>query len=466
MRLRDVLPSYAVLLPEPYLEYGEIVRYIGVDLRRTVVPFNLGSLLAGDPDQNLTLQPQDIVRVFARADFVDPPQVRISGLVHRPGLYPLTEGMRVSDLVLRAGNVLKFAYLERAELTRRTLGQTGDNAIRVELDLSKALEGNGEYNLPLQDFDHLVVRQVPDIELQRDVELTDQGRSGGKVYPLVASDEQAAAALQRAGRFVEHLVEIRGEVRFPGFYPMLKGERLGSALRRAGGFTQNAYLRGATFTRVRVREEQQRRLQELIREEELSVLAQSATETQAALSQEEVKAQQLAVEFRRDLLNRLKAVQPDGRIVIHLRPLDVFAGTVDDIELEPGDRLGVPQVPQYVSVLGEVYNRTSLLYEPGKTVAQYLSKVGGIKPTANEDEISLVQIDGTVISNTQNQFAIVLANGQTKRFKDFFAVQPQPGDTIIVPRRTVSPATLRNTRDIVQIIFQGVSSLGIIAALL
>jgi polysaccharide export outer membrane protein len=539
MRLRDVIPSYEVLFPEPYLEYGEIVRYIGADTRRTVVPFNLGALLAGDPNQNLTLHPRDIVRVFARADFVDPPQVRISGLVHRPGLYPLTEGMRVGDLVFRAGNILKFAYLERAELTRHTLGQGGENAIRVEIDLIKALEGNGEHNLFLQDFDHLVVRQVPDIELQRDIELTDQGhfqagrpgereplqprgieltdqgrfqagrlgergplqprdaalfeqgrlqagRPGERgplqprdadlvdqgqgrsvrVYPLVESDERTAAALRRAGRFVEHVVEIRGEVRFPGFYPLIKGERLGSVLRRAGGFTPNAYLRGAIFTRVRVREEQQRRLQELIREEELTLLSQGATEAQVALSQEEVKGQQQAVEFRRDLLNRLKAVQPDGRIVIHLRPLDAFAGTVDDIELEPGDRLAVPQVPQYVSVLGEVYNRTSLLYEPAKTVADYLGKVGGIKPTANEDEIYLVQIDGTVISNTQNQFAVVLASGQTKRFKDFFAVQPQPGDSIIVPRRTVTPATLRNTRDIVQIIFQSVSSLGVIAALL
>jgi protein involved in polysaccharide export with SLBB domain len=465
MRLRDLLPSYAVLLPEPYLEYGEIVRYIGADTRRIVVPFNPGALLAGDPDQNLALQPQDIVRVFARADFVDPPQVRISGLVHRPGLYPLTEGMRVSDLVFRARNTLQFAYLERAELTRRTLGMGGEYTIRVDIDLNKALEGNAEHNLLLQDLDHLLIRQVPDLALSRDAELTDQGRAV-TIYPLVDSDEQAVAALRRVGRFVEPVAEMRGEVRFPGFYPLIKGERLSSVLRRAGGFTPKAYLLGAIFTRVRVREEQERRLQELIREEELSILAQSASTTQAALSPEEVKGEQQAVEFRRDLLNRLKAVQPDGRIVIRLRPLDDFAGTVDDIELEPGDRLTIPQVPQYVSVLGEVYNRTSLLYEPGKTVAYYLAKVGGIKPTANEDEIYLVQIDGTVTSNSQNQFAIVLANGQTKRFKDFFAVQPQPGDSIVVPRRTVTPATLRNTRDIVQIIFQGVSSLGIIAALL
>ena len=81
---------------------------------------------------------------------------------------------------------------------------------------------------------------------------------------------------------------------------------------------------------------------------------------------------------------------------------------------------------------------------------------------------SLSYIDNIIAQEEPypNQFAVVLADGQTKRFKDFFAVQPQPGDTIIVPRRTVTPATLRNTRDIVQIIFQGVSSLGIIAALL
>jgi len=78
------------------------------------------------------------------------------------------------------------------------------------------------------------------------------------------------------------VVEMRGEVRFPGVYPLIKGERLSSVLQRAGGFTPYAYLRGAVFTRVRVREEQQKRLQELIREEELSLLAQGAAEVQGS----------------------------------------------------------------------------------------------------------------------------------------------------------------------------------------
>jgi hypothetical protein len=75
-------------------------------------------------------------------------------------------------------------------------------------------------------------------------------------------------------------------------------------------------------------------------------------------------------------------------------------------------------------------------------------------------------VDGTVVSNTQDQFIVVQADGRTTYMGDFFAVQPQPGDTIIVPRRVRTPATLRNTRDIVQIIFQSISTLGVIVALL
>ena len=179
-----------------------------------------------------------------------------------------------------------------------------------------------------------------------------------------------------------------------------------------------------------------------------------------------MQAQRQSVEQQRLLLERLKAVQPEGRLVIRLESLETFAGSVQDIELDPGDRLLIPAVPKYVNVLGEVYNRTALIYEPNRTIGYYLDKVGGLKPDADTDQVYLVQLDGTVISNTQNQYAIVLASGQTMRFKDFFSVQPQPGDTIVVPRRIVTTATLRNVRDIVQIIFQSVSSLGVVAALL
>jgi hypothetical protein len=159
-------------------------------------------------------------------------------------------------------------------------------------------------------------------------------------------------------------------------------------------------------------------------------------------------------------------VKPEGRVVVRLQPLERFAGSEQDIELEIGDSLVIPQTPQYVNVIGEVYNRTALIYEAGKDVAYYLEKVGGIKPNANEKEIVLVQVDGTVFSNTQDRFLMVRADGSSTYLGDFYTLQPSPGDSIVVPRRVETPATLRNVRDIVQIIFQSISVVGIIAALL
>ena len=459
MRLRDLVPSYTALLPEPYLDYAEIVRYVQPDLHQVVVPFNVRALLAGETEHNVLLQPQDSVRLFAKASFVDQPKAtiqgevrrpgsypllgemrvkdlvaragwltkeaylpraeiirvtanrdlqsiplnleaalreyrpdnlllqdddtvvihnlfeqkyrqnaRVSGLVNKPDTYPITAGMRISDLVFRAGGVQKLAYLEKAELTRHKITQGGDLITRVEVNLNQAFAGDPDHNILLEDFDHLLVRRISDIDL------------------------------------VDLNVEIQGEVLFPGIYPIQKGERLSSVLRRAGGFTQNAYLRGAVFTRQGVKAAQEKRLQELLREEEQVLLTASAAESEAALSTEEVQAQRQAMALRRDLLSRLRTVQPDGRVVVRLQPLEVFSNSAQDIEIEAGDRLVIPQIPKYVSVIGEVYNRTALIYEPGKDMAYYLEKVGGIKPTANEKEIALIQVDGTVFSNTQDRF--------------------------------------------------------------
>lgn len=465
MRLRDLLPTYDAVLPEPYMDYAEIVRQVKPDLRRVLVPFSLSALLAGDASNNLLLQPRDVVRVFAHDEFVDPHLVRISGLVHRPGIYPLTNGMRIRDLVQRAGNVHKFAYLDSAELSRQVPEAGEESARRVEVNLRQALAGSSAHNLSLRDFDHLLVRQIPGVELERLVE-TDTTASRATFFPLQEDDERALSMMKRAGIVRERIVRVRGEVRFPGDYPIRKGERLSSVLQRAGGFNAAAYLRGALFTRLSVREAQQKRLDELLREEEQTLLAESATEVAGALSSEEVLARRQELATRRQLLERLATVKPEGRLVLRLQPLDVFAGTGQDIELEAGDALHIPQTPEFVNVLGEVYNRTSLIYEPDKDVGYYLERVGGIKPNANEKEMYIVLADGTVMSNSQDQIIVTQVNGKTAYLSDFFDVRPQPGDTIVVPRRIRSSAALRTTRDIVQIIFQSISTIAVLAAVL
>jgi hypothetical protein len=130
--------------------------------------------------------------------------------------------------------VHKLAYLENAELTRHTFSAGGDLALRVDINLGKALAGDPAHNLELQDFDHFLVRQIPGVEIQGTIEQIG-ATPITEIFPIAGSDEAAVAALRRAGIVQDLSVVLSGEVRFPGVYPIQKGERLSSVLRRAGG---------------------------------------------------------------------------------------------------------------------------------------------------------------------------------------------------------------------------------------
>ena len=223
-------------------------------------------------------------------------------------------------------------------------------------------EGFGRFHF--QENDYLFVRTIPDWRLYR-------------------------------------IVEIKDEVSFPGIYAVKKGERVSSLIRRAGGFTPEAYLKGAMFTRESARRIQEKRIKEAVDRLEEDILRTQARFTEAAVSEEEIRGLEQSMAAKRDLLRKLKAAQATGRVVITLDSLDKFEGSKYDMELEDGDTLTIPPVPGIVNVLGTVYNPTSIVYTKGKTVGFYLDKVGGPTPDAEEGEMYIVRADGTVIGRTQ-----------------------------------------------------------------
>ncbi|MDT9702873.1 SLBB domain-containing protein, partial [Streptomyces sp. P17] len=60
------------------------------------------------------------------------------------------------------------------------------------------------------------------------------------------------------------LVNVQGEVRFPGTYQVLKGEKLSDVIKRAGGLTDDAYAFGAVFTRDSIKQREQRQASRLL----------------------------------------------------------------------------------------------------------------------------------------------------------------------------------------------------------
>ena len=429
MRVRDLLPQDN-LLPEYYRDAAEITRLYPPDYHPEKLFVNLAKALSGDPEFNLELKEFDEVRVFSRWEMEEMPTVWVNGEVQNPGEYRLFENMTVRDLLMAAGNLKITAYQKLAELSR--IKQTGESvsSYPITINLEEALKGDKTQNLVLRPFDELSVRKIPNW-----VEEIDR-----------------------------HVV-LSGEVKFPGIYPIYKGEKLSSVIERAGGFTANAYLQGAKFTRESVRETQQKRMDEVIARTEQEVLKKQGELSALASSKEELDATKASLEGLQKGLDKLKSAKAEGRMVIQLAQLPGFEKSEYNIELMGGDTLQVPKIPSEVTVLGQVYNPTSLIYMQGKSVSYYLNRSGGATRDAEEDDMYIVKADGTVVSRQQSSLGFNW-NDDTKSwyFGSFLSTQMQPGDTLVVPQKLERIAWMREIKDITSILGNIALTAGVIVA--
>lgn len=405
MRLADLIPSTQELLPESFLDSVEITRMTPPDYRRELITVSLRRALAGNEADNLLLQEQDTVKVFSRWEMEEKPRVAVNGAVVNPGPYDYFPGMSVRDLVTAAGSARRNAFLDQAELSRIMI--TGDKAQskRVQLDLGKALAGDPAHNLPLQSDDVLIVRGVTDWE-----DATDK------------------------------FITLKGEVRFPGIYSLARGEKLSSVIARAGGYTEKAYLRGAKFTRRSVREMQQKRLDEISIKSERDILQKQAALAAVAASKEELEATKAALEGLQKGVMQLKGLKAEGRVVIRLSDSEDLRESSYDITLEGGDELEIPLRPSVVTVLGQVYNPNSFVYQAGEDIGWYLDKTGGPVADAEKSEMYVIRTDGTVISRQQSFFG------------GFLSTSLDAGDTLVVPQKLERIAWVREIKDWTQIL--------------
>ena len=429
MKLLDLIPSFYQLLPEAYLDYGDIIRLIPPDFHPETISFNLGSLLRGDPSENIELWEHDRVTVYSRESLQEIPRVTISGAVQNPGKYRLLDNMRVKDLIYSAGNLKRSAYLREAEITRLLKTEEGVTSRIIEINVGEALKENSAHNILLTVDDYLFIREIPEW-------------------------------------YTDKVVTVRGEVKFPGIYSFSKGERLSSVLERAGGFTEYAYLKGAFFTRESARRIQEERIKRFIDQLEEDILETQARSAEAALSEKDVKGLEQSLVVRKEMLRKLRAAKVTGRVVIALGTLDTFKGSKYDLELENGDALTIPQKPGIVNVLGSVYNPTSIIYAKGKTVDFYLNTVGGPTPDAEEKEIYIIRADGTVISKTQKGSSGLAWDSETSRWvsSSFMSSKISPGDTILVPTKITRFVWKKELMDWTTILFQIAVATGVVIA--
>jgi polysaccharide export outer membrane protein len=406
IRLTDVIRSVDDLKPNADLHYVLIRRETMLDRRTTFLSADLTAALKnpGGPDDVL-LASRDRILVFdaegSRRPLLDPliaelrrqgrsdqpaDVVSISGRIIAPGDYPLEPEMRISDLLRAGGRLEDSAYAEKAELTRfRNIGSERRSEL-LEVDLGAIVRGDVSADVLLQPYDILVIKELPEWSRRESVKLT-------------------------------------GEVKFPGVYPIRRGETLRSVVERAGGLTILAFPKGAVFSRKELREREEQEIARLV-ERLQSDLAASALQM-AQASQTMQSGSQSMIDAQ-SLLGDLKGTKAVGRLVVDLdRVLSAPLGSFSDIVLRDGDELVIPPFRQEVTVLGEVQNGTSHLYRPGLDREDYISLSGGLTRRADHDRIYIVRADGSVAASSSSW----LGAGRSK-------LNIQPGDTIVAPLNT------------------------------
>jgi protein involved in polysaccharide export with SLBB domain len=423
MRITDVVGSLDELRPLADTHYVLIRRESGPMRRVSVVSADLAAAFANRGSAaDVPLDARDRIHVFDlaasrerviapiiaeldRQSGRDQPRqvVSVGGRVKVPGQYPLEPGMTVSDLIRAGGSLDQAAYGGTAELARYEVinGERRETEV-IEIDLGRVIAGDLAADVSLQPFDVLVIRETPEWREQESI-------------------------------------TISGEVRFPGTYPIRRGETLKSVIERAGGLTMFAFPEGSVFTRQELREREQRQLQVLAErlQRELATLSlQQAQSGEAAQTAQAMAAGQ-------GLLADLQATEAVGRLVIDLdEVIATEAGGNGDLFVRNGDQLVVPRITQEVTVIGEVQGATSHIWQPGLSKRDYIDRSGGFTQRADEKRAFVIRANGRVDVGSNSGW-----------FGRSGVQEIRPGDTVVVPLDAQKMRPLTLWTSVTQILF-------------
>lgn len=328
------------------------------DLSLVLIPIDLAGIMAGTAS-DVELRRNDVLVISGIHELEDRGVLTIGGEVARPGVYPYAEHTTIEDLVVQAGGLLDGASTVKVDVSRRlkdpkSLEPANELSRIYTFSLKEGLAVDGADDFELEPYDIVEVRRSPGYQPQRQVVLD-------------------------------------GEVVFTGNYTLIrKNERLSDLVKRAGGITDDAYVRGGRLIR-RMNEEER-----AVRDAALRAAQQNRGADSVSL--EKLMADDyyaVGIELDKALSN---------------------PGSDYDVVLREGDRLVVPEYVSTVKINGDVMYPNTTVYLKDKRVKYYIAQAGGYGARAK-----------------RNKAYIVYMNGRVARVKGRAKVEP--GCEIIVPSK-------------------------------
>ena len=317
------------------------------DLSPEIVSVELDKILSGQiPD--IKLKREDRIIIYSKFELKEGYYLTIGGEVANPGAFLYEEGMSVQDLILMAGGLKETASIKRVEVSRRIKdadpkSENPKTAVIFEQDITADLRSSPEATkLVLIPFDEVFIRPAP-------------------------------------GYFTQKNVVIEGEILYAGKYTLsAKNDRISDLVKRAGGITPQAYLKGAVLVRTRqfTKTEQNNNAQgnaSLVKKEYEAGVPPSILQMELGTVQK--KSDNVGIELSKILEN----------------PLSEY-----DLYLNDGDTLRIPKQLQTVRVNGEVLYPALVRYKNSHSFKDYVTLSGGYGEKASQKHSYAVYANGSV----------------------------------------------------------------------
>ncbi len=415
MTIQDLISAGGGMTTTPDLDYALLVREVQPSKEVSVQNINIKAVINDFSSiANIRLQARDRLIIFnanqsrieelwlvleqlkKQEKLAEPVKiVDVTGAIRFPGEYPLTENMSVKELILAGGGLKESTYISEAEITRKDYKNPEEASVKhFSISLKDVFSSNNMNAVLLHPLDHLNLKLIP--------------------------------------RYQEKLtITLKGEVKFPGVYEFTRGDSLADIVSRAGGLTDLAHIEAAYFTRTDLKRKEA---------EQLADLQERLRADIAATQLEDTKNEKYTdVATLNTLLDNLKNSEATGRLVIDLSA--ITNGQVEDLQLRDGDQLIVPTYRQEITIIGEVQNPTSHIFNPVDDYRDYIDLSGGTTEKADNSRIYIIKANGSVFLPEKSGW-----------FHDEITIAP--GDTIVVPVEVDKVDNMTFWTGVSQIIYQ------------
>ena len=330
---------------------------------------------------DIPLKENDVLFIPTRQEKIVERTLTIRGEVQYPGVYQYADNETLEDFVLQAGGLTDKASTVNVMVSRRVMDA---KALRPDSVIAKT------YTLSLKDG------------------FVIDGTPGFKLMPF---DE---VMIRQSPAYVEQQnVSITGEVMFAGLYTLdHRNARLSELFKKAGGATDQAYLKGARIIR-KANEQEKQRMEAVLkmqREEMQKNLLQLAASSNNASA-----ISQTSKDVERTNIEKFN-VPSEYPVGIDLPEALANPGSDADIILREGDRLVIPQYNGTVKINGAVMFANTVAYEKGKKASYYIDQAGGFASDALKSKAYIIYMNGKVAK---------LSHG----------AKVQPGSEIVIPAK-------------------------------